>query len=180
MDLGESLRAKRKAIGLTQEGVARRSGLTLKHIGEVERGEVQDPHYSTLRDIANALDTSVAELVGEREPVPVGPKADAQPETGLGVEALSAEELRAAALQRAADLKTNRTRASAKAETREDTVARVLNLDSIDAIDKELRRRGEESLEQLIPAYRRWKRAMSAPTEVAEPEAAAEAASEAG
>ncbi len=179
MDLGESLRAKRKAIGLTQEGVARRSGLTLKHIGEVERGEVQDPHYSTLRDIANALDTSVAELVGEREPVPVGPKAHS-PETGLGVEALSVEELRAAALQRAADLKTNRTRASAKAETREDTVARVLNLDSIDAIDKELRRRGEESLEQLIPAYRRWKRVMSAPTEVAEPEAAAEGASEAG
>jgi hypothetical protein len=34
-----------------------------------------------------------------------------------------------------------------------------------------LRRRGEEPLETLIPAYRRWKeRVMTTPTEVAEPE----------
>ncbi len=177
-DIGVRIRVLRKAAGVSQEAVARQTGITLKAFGELERGEVQDPHYSTLRDIANALDTSVAELVGEREPVLTGPKAKA-PYPGLGMEALSAEELRAAALQRAADLKTNRTREPAKAETREETVARVLNLDSIDAIDKELRRRGEESLEQLIPAYRRWKRALTPPPEAAAQERA-DAASEAG
>jgi len=57
----------RKAAGVSQEAVARQTGITLKAFGELERGEVQDPHYSTLRDIANALDTSVAELVGEKE-----------------------------------------------------------------------------------------------------------------
>ena len=33
-----------------------------------------------------------------------------------------------------------------------------------------MRRRGEEPLETLIPAYRRWKQVMTTPTEVAEPE----------
>ena len=47
---------------------------------------------------------------------------------------------------------------------------RALNLAAIDAIGEELRRRGEEPLETLIPAYRRWKQVMTTPTEVAEPE----------
>jgi transcriptional regulator with XRE-family HTH domain len=67
VDIGDRLRTARKAAGLTQEGVARRSGLTVKHVGGVERGEIQDPHYSTLAALADALDMTVAELVGEQE-----------------------------------------------------------------------------------------------------------------
>ncbi len=177
MGFGPKVRERRTALGFSQEHLAHQAGLSWAAVQRLEAGTIVDPHYSTLHSIAHALGTTVAELVGEKELAV--PLADAS-ETGLGMEALSVEELRAAALQRAADLKTNRTRESAKAEPREETVARVLNLDSIDAIDKELRRRGEESLEQLIPAYRRWKRGMSAPTEVAESEAVGEGASEAG
>jgi hypothetical protein len=54
-------------------------------------------------------------------------------------------------------------------------VTRALNLTTIDAIEEELRRRGEEPLETLIPAYRRWREwVMTTPTEAAEPEAGAE------
>jgi transcriptional regulator with XRE-family HTH domain len=77
VDIGARLRTARKAAGLTQEGVARRAGLTLKAVGEVERGEVQDPHYSTLTAIARALGMTVGELVGEE----LAPLADAS-ETG--------------------------------------------------------------------------------------------------
>jgi transcriptional regulator with XRE-family HTH domain len=84
VDIGGRLRTARRAAGLTQEGVARRSGLTLKHIGEVERGEVQDPHYSTLIAIAHALGTTVAELVGEESEASGAKlgKASAPPEPG--------------------------------------------------------------------------------------------------
>jgi transcriptional regulator with XRE-family HTH domain len=71
VEIGARVRAARKDAGLTQEGVARRSGLTLKHIGGVERGAVQDPHYSTLAALAHALGTTVAELVGEETAVPL-------------------------------------------------------------------------------------------------------------
>jgi transcriptional regulator with XRE-family HTH domain len=81
VDIGQHLRAARKAAGLTQEGVARRAGLTLKAVGEVERGEVQDPHYSTLIAIARALNITVAELIEEPEASTTG-KASAPPDTG--------------------------------------------------------------------------------------------------
>jgi transcriptional regulator with XRE-family HTH domain len=77
VDIGDRIRAVRKGVGLTQEEVARRSGLTLKAVGEVERGEVQDPHISSLASIARALGVEVADLLSE--PVPL---ADAPAEAG--------------------------------------------------------------------------------------------------
>jgi transcriptional regulator with XRE-family HTH domain len=74
--VGTRMRDARKAAGLSQEDIARRAGVTLKAIGEVERGEVQDPHYSTLSGIASALGMTVAELVGEESGVDAG-KAEA-------------------------------------------------------------------------------------------------------
>jgi transcriptional regulator with XRE-family HTH domain len=76
VDIGDRIRAVRKAVGLTQEEIARRAGLTLKAVGEVERGEVQDPHISSLASIARALGVEVADLLGE--PVPLAEV----PETG--------------------------------------------------------------------------------------------------
>lgn len=65
MAVGDRIRLARKEAGLTQEGLARRTGLTLKAVGELERGDVQDPHVSSLREIARALDTTVGELLEE-------------------------------------------------------------------------------------------------------------------
>jgi transcriptional regulator with XRE-family HTH domain len=50
---------------LSQEGLAERSGLSYKFIGEIERG-VANPTVVTLARLAAALDVDVAELLGAR------------------------------------------------------------------------------------------------------------------
>jgi transcriptional regulator with XRE-family HTH domain len=81
--IGERLRRLRHERGLSQEDVARRTGIGLKSYGDLERGKTTDPHFSTLSAIAGALDTRVAELVGE--PVPLG---EAAPKSGSGIDAV--------------------------------------------------------------------------------------------
>jgi transcriptional regulator with XRE-family HTH domain len=77
--IGDRIREARKAAGLTQEDVARRAGLTLKAVGELERSEVQDPHISSLAKISRALGVEVADLL--REPAVLS-KPEAPQETG--------------------------------------------------------------------------------------------------
>jgi hypothetical protein len=45
--------------------------MSLKGMAYIERGHIEDPHFSSLHSIARALDMSVGELVGD----PVAPKA---------------------------------------------------------------------------------------------------------
>src|SRR5215213_4559200 len=52
--------------------------MSLKGMAYIERGHIEDPHYSSLAGIAGALGVSVGELVGE--PVAAG-KVEA-PEAG--------------------------------------------------------------------------------------------------
>ncbi len=80
MDIGNRIRAARRAAGLTQEEVARRAGLTLKAVGEMERGDVRDPHISSLGAIARALGVGIPALLDEPALVSLG-KAEAS-ETG--------------------------------------------------------------------------------------------------
>ncbi len=68
MDIGDRIRTMRKAVGLSQEEVARRAGLSLKGMAYIERGRIEDPHISSLRGIAHALGMPVEELVREEEP----------------------------------------------------------------------------------------------------------------
>jgi transcriptional regulator with XRE-family HTH domain len=81
VDIGERIRSLRTARGLSQEEVARRTGIGLKSYGDLERGRTKDPHYSTLRGVARALNVRVEELL--EEPVPLG---DAPGEAGLSEE----------------------------------------------------------------------------------------------
>ena len=78
VDIGGRIRSLRTARGLSQEEVARRTGIGLKSYGDLERGRTKDPHYSTLRGVARALNVRVEELL--EEPVPLG---DAPGEAGL-------------------------------------------------------------------------------------------------
>jgi transcriptional regulator with XRE-family HTH domain len=78
VDIGERIRSLRTARGLSQEEVARRTGIGLKSYGDLERGRTRDPHYSTLRGVARALGVRVEELL--EEPVLLG-KGEAS-ETG--------------------------------------------------------------------------------------------------
>jgi predicted DNA-binding ribbon-helix-helix protein len=39
--------------------------MSLKGMGDIERGDIEDPHYSSLSGIAAGLGMSVGELLGE-------------------------------------------------------------------------------------------------------------------
>ncbi|HVF01067.1 MAG TPA: helix-turn-helix transcriptional regulator, partial [Rubrobacteraceae bacterium] len=55
MDIGDRIRTARKAAGLSQEELARRANMSLKGMSYIERGRIEDPHYSSLRGIATGL-----------------------------------------------------------------------------------------------------------------------------
>ncbi len=68
MTIGDRIRTARKAAELSQVEVARRAGLSLKGMGEIERGDVEDPHISSLAKIARALEVPVEDLVRGENP----------------------------------------------------------------------------------------------------------------
>jgi transcriptional regulator with XRE-family HTH domain len=81
VNIGDRIRIARKAAGLSQEEVARRAGLSLKGMGEIERGDIEDPHISSLAKIARALGVPVEALFKEEEePALVG--KDEAPDLG--------------------------------------------------------------------------------------------------
>ena len=82
VDIGERIRIARKRAGLSQEEVARRAGMSLKGMAYIERGHIEDPHYSSLAGIAGALGVSVGELLGESVPLAPTPSASPPPDVG--------------------------------------------------------------------------------------------------
>jgi transcriptional regulator with XRE-family HTH domain len=73
VSIGARIKAARTAAGMTQMDVARRTDLSLQAVGDIERGIVRDPHISSLRQIAYALDVPVEMLVKEEEAEPALP-----------------------------------------------------------------------------------------------------------
>lgn len=61
-NLGQIIREKREAKGLTQIEVAEKADLDRNYIGMVERGE-RNPSYLSLIKIAKGLDTTVDQLI---------------------------------------------------------------------------------------------------------------------
>ena len=61
--VGKNVRNLRKGLGLTQEELAWRARDHAKHIGQIERGEV-DPKVSSLAGIAKGLSVDLATLFG--------------------------------------------------------------------------------------------------------------------
>jgi transcriptional regulator with XRE-family HTH domain len=76
MNFGKRIRARRRALELSQEALARRADVSMSLINQIERGLVTDPHFSTLVGISTALGTSVSDLMGEE----THPKVEAPPE----------------------------------------------------------------------------------------------------
>lgn len=60
-ELGGQIRAKRKAVGLTQEGLALLAGVDRSYFGAVERGE-RNITFTVLCRICLALECDVATL----------------------------------------------------------------------------------------------------------------------
>jgi transcriptional regulator with XRE-family HTH domain len=80
VSIGARIKAARTAARMTQMDVARGTDLSLQAVGDIERGIVRDPHISSLRQIAYALDVPVEMLVKEEEAEPALPLDEAQEE----------------------------------------------------------------------------------------------------
>lgn len=82
MALKDKLQELRKAAGLTQQGLAIATGLSVSVIQHIERGAIPDPRVSTLRALAKALGVTIDALMGnggesiipEDQPPPEPPK----------------------------------------------------------------------------------------------------------
>ncbi|MDY0743396.1 helix-turn-helix transcriptional regulator [Paucibacter sp. R3-3] len=67
--LGRNLSARRKALGLTQAGVAERLGVDTETLSRFERGK-HVPSLQTLERLAETLGSTCAELLGQTPPAP--------------------------------------------------------------------------------------------------------------
>src|SRR5580704_10805627 len=84
---GVWLRMQRVAAGLTQEGLAERSGVSVRTIADLERGRTRRPYPSSVRALASALGMPTAasielmaryrasaHAVGDQSPTGIGPQ----------------------------------------------------------------------------------------------------------
>ncbi len=60
---GDKLREARRRAMFTQEELSEESGVGVTTIVRIERGQVTEPHFSTLRKLAAALDVDAKELL---------------------------------------------------------------------------------------------------------------------
>ena len=72
--LGERVRKRRKALGLTAKSLAKAAGVSTSYISQVERGHQEDPSLPALRRLAEALKMDLHALLGG-----LAPGADTSP-----------------------------------------------------------------------------------------------------
>lgn len=68
-NLGHKIKEKRVEIGLNVEQLAQKAGVSKAYISQLESGTSTKPSAGKLYDIAVALDTSMADLLGKTVPV---------------------------------------------------------------------------------------------------------------
>lgn len=69
--LGKRIKSLRMKCGLTQDRLAENANLSLKHLGEIERGRT-NPNLLSLERIAESLDIPIGELFDlEHEQIPL-------------------------------------------------------------------------------------------------------------
>lgn len=66
--LGKQLQAARQAAGLTQQQLCQRAGLSYSTLAKIERGAIKAPSIFTIQSIANALDTTLNDLMANLVP----------------------------------------------------------------------------------------------------------------
>lgn len=84
--LGRAVASRRAALGLKRKDLAQRARLSYPYISEIENG-VKEPSAKALRQIADGLDLSVAELATLAESVEHVASSDPGPLPIPGVEA---------------------------------------------------------------------------------------------
>jgi transcriptional regulator with XRE-family HTH domain len=76
-NLGERVRKRRRALGLTAKALAKAAGVSTSYISQVERGHQKDPSLPALRRLAEALSMDMHALLGA--PVPAAEQPDVAP-----------------------------------------------------------------------------------------------------
>jgi transcriptional regulator with XRE-family HTH domain len=74
LQLGERVKALRVTRGLSQEELAERAGMSLKHLGEIERAATE-PSITAVLGLAKGLEVRVLELLPDPSRVTPEPKA---------------------------------------------------------------------------------------------------------
>ncbi len=62
-DLGTAIKHERSALGISQDELAKRSGLHRTYVSDLERG-ARNPTVGSIQKIANALQVPVGKLFG--------------------------------------------------------------------------------------------------------------------
>lgn len=62
-ELGQRIRSRREALGLSQEALALRADINRTYVGSLEGGH-RNPSLENLAKLASALELDLAELVG--------------------------------------------------------------------------------------------------------------------
>jgi transcriptional regulator with XRE-family HTH domain len=62
--LGERIRKERLSLGITQEVLSEKAGISVSFLGQIERGE-RKPSLETVINIANSLDVTVDFLLAD-------------------------------------------------------------------------------------------------------------------
>lgn len=66
--LGDRVRKRRRALGLTAKALAKAAGVSTSYISQVERGHQKDPSLPALRRLADALSMDMHALLGAPPP----------------------------------------------------------------------------------------------------------------
>ncbi|MEJ7678511.1 MAG: helix-turn-helix transcriptional regulator [Segetibacter sp.] len=67
MNIGEKIRTIRLTKNLTQNAIAKKIGISVTALGDIERGKTKDLTVNRLAQIAKALDVSPKELLDEKD-----------------------------------------------------------------------------------------------------------------
>jgi len=67
--LGERVRKRRRALGITAKALAKSAGVSTSYISQVERGHQKDPSLPALRRLAEALSMDLHALLGANAPI---------------------------------------------------------------------------------------------------------------
>ncbi len=74
-ELGDRLRRRRKALGLTAKELARVANVSPSYVSQLEHGKQDQPSLEVLGALATALGMPTADLLGESVPVGLPPQA---------------------------------------------------------------------------------------------------------
>jgi transcriptional regulator with XRE-family HTH domain len=67
MTIGDILKRRRKALGLTQVELADKANVAQSMISQIERGKSDNVTIGNLRSLADALDCAVVDLLTEKD-----------------------------------------------------------------------------------------------------------------